>query len=268
MVPNVGLIFKKVPEAFPVIGEHLDVETRQFDLNTEPPEGGLTVKNLYISFDPYQRGCMREPDNATWAPPFAPGQPIISGAVSKVLKSAVLDFQTGDLVWGMVGAEEYSVVPPFLLPFVRKLQNPLGLDTVLFTGALGTAGLSAYASFYEIGKPQKGHTIFISAASGGVGQVVGQLAKMEGLKVIGSVGSDEKLKFIIDELGFDAGFNYKKENVSEALQRLAPEGLDIYYDNVGGETLDAALAVMKDFGRIGTYPLSSQPSPRRADFMC
>lgn len=252
MVSNTALIFKKVPESFPIVGEHLSVETREFEVDMSPPEGGLTVKNIYISFDPYQRGAMREPDNATWAPAFTLGQPIFSGAVSRVLKSNVEHLSVGDLVWGMFGAEEYSVVPAAFVPMVRKLKNPLGLDPILFTGALGVAGLSAYGPFYEFGKPQAGQTIFISAASGAVGQIVGQLAKLEGLKVVGSVGSDEKLEFVKD-LGFDAAFNYKKEGVAEALARLAPEGLDIYFDNVGGETLDSALGAMKDFGRIGTY---------------
>ncbi len=194
---------------------------------------------------------MRDFDGATWQPPFVPNQPIIGGAVAKILKSSAPGFQSGDIVWGIIGAEEYSVVPPPLMPMVRKLENPFNFDPVIFTGPLGTCGLSAYASLYEIGKPQKGQTIFISAASGGVGQIVGQLSKIEGLRVIGSVGSDAKLKFITGELGFDAGFNYKEESVEEALTRLAPEGIDIYYDNVGGETLDAALAHMNDFGRIG-----------------
>jgi NADPH-dependent curcumin reductase CurA len=117
------------------------------------------------------------------------------------------------------------------------------------------SGLTAYSSLYEIGKPKKGEVIFISAASGAVGQVVGQLAKREGLKVIGSVGSDEKLQYINEELGFDAGFNYKKEKPDEALKRilgeLGEEGLNIYYDNVGGEQLDAALGALSTFGRIG-----------------
>jgi NADPH-dependent curcumin reductase CurA len=155
----------------------------------------------------------------------------------------------------MFGAEEYSVVPAALVPMVRKLENPLGLDPVLFTGPLGVSGLSAYGPFYEFGKPKPGQTMFVSAASGAVGQIVGQLAKLEGLKVVGSVGSDEKLEFV-KELGFDGAFNYKKESVREALQRLAPEGLDIYFDNVGGETLDAALGAMKDFGRISKCMIS------------
>ena len=114
-------------------------------------------------------------------------------------------------------------------------------------------GLTAYSSFYAIGEPKKGETIFISAASGAVGQIVGQLAKHEGLKVIGSVGSDKKLEFIKQELSFDEGFNYKTEKPSEALKRLAPKGIDIYFENVGGESLDAAIAAMNNYGRISEY---------------
>lgn len=113
-------------------------------------------------------------------------------------------------------------------------------------------GLTAYSSFYEIGQPQKGETIFISAASGAVGQLVGQLAKHEGLKVIGSVGDDKKLEFIEKELGFDGGFNYKNEKPADALARLAPKGIDIYFENVGGEQLEAAINAMNNHGRIST----------------
>ncbi|KAF1974392.1 GroES-like protein [Bimuria novae-zelandiae CBS 107.79] len=207
MVANKGLIFKNAPDAFPIIGEHLD-------LSTDPVDGTLTVQNLLISFDPYQRGCMRDPDSATWAPPSTPGEHLPSGAVSKVLKSRVPSFHPGDLVWGMFSAEEYSIVPSVLLPPVRKLENPLNLDLTLFTGALGTSGLSA----------------------GGAGQAVGQLAKLEGLRVVGSVGSNAKLDFIVQELG----------------------GWIFYYDNVGGETLDVALGHMKDFGRIVSCGMVSQ----------
>ncbi len=147
---------------------------------------------------------------------------------------------------------------------IRKLFNPHHLDPKIFLGALGMTGLTAYSSLYEIGQPVRGETIFISAASGAVGQVVGQLAKREGLKVIGSVGSEEKLKFITEELDFDAGFNYKKERPGEALKRLAPAGVDIYYENVGGEMLDAALEAMNQRGRVGKFfyyfsPPSSPP---------
>lgn len=119
-------------------------------------------------------------------------------------------------------------------------------------------GLTAWSSFYEIGQPKKGETIFISAASGAVGQLVGQLAKHEGLTVIGSVGDNNKLSFITDDLGFDSGFNYKKEKPADALARLAPKGIDIYYENVGGEHLEAAINAMNPFGRIVACGMISQ----------
>jgi len=255
MVPNKGLIFKKTPSHWPIPGEHLAIETREFDLDTAPPKDGITVKNYYISFDPYQRGGLRDPDTESYFPAYTIGEAITNGGLSKVLKSNSPNFQEGDVVLGTSGTEEYSVVPAEAMPMVRKLENPYHLDPILFLGPLGVAGLSAYSSFYEIGKPQKGQTMFVSAASGAVGQLVGQLAKIEGLTVIGSVGSDEKLEFI-KELGYDNGFNYKKEKPAKALARLAPNGLDIYFDNVGGEMFDAALVAMNDYGRISTVPVT------------
>lgn len=252
MVQNRGLIFKKAPSGWPVPGEHLAIETRNFDLEASPPEDGITTKNYYVSFDPYQRGRMRNPEQKSYSPPFELGKPITNSAVSKVLKSDNSKFKEGDLVTGVIGTEEYSTLPAQVVnSMVRKLENPYNLDPKLFIGALGMPGLTAYSSFYAIGKPRKGETIFISAASGAVGQIVGQLAKHEGLTVIGSVGSDKKLEFITKDLGFDAGFNYKKEAPGEALKRLAPKGIDIYYENVGGEQLDAALAATNNFARIG-----------------
>ena len=253
MVQNKGIIFKKVPSGWPVPGEHLAIEAREFDLETVPPKGGITTQNFYISYDPYQRGRMREPSKKSYTPPFELGKPITNFAVGRVLRSSNEKFKEGDVVVGMLGMEEYSVATE--ADMLRKLDNPYNLDPKLFVGALGMPGLTAYSSFYDIGKPKKGETIFISAASGAVGQIVGQLAKHEGLTVIGSVGSDEKLDFVIKELGFDHGFNYKKEKPSEALEKLAPNGIDIYYENVGGEQLEAALNATNNFGRIGPLDL-------------
>ncbi|KAL8967880.1 MAG: hypothetical protein Q9183_002722, partial [Haloplaca sp. 2 TL-2023] len=186
--------------------------------------------------------------------------PITNSAVAKVLKSANSKFKEGDIVVGMFPTEEYSVIPGTIANnMTRKLENPYNLDPKLFLGALGMPGLTAYSSLYRIGEPKKGETIFISAASGAVGQIVGQLAKHEGLTVIGSVGSDEKLDFITKDLNFDSGFNYKKEKPAAALERLAPDGIDIYYENVGGEQLDAALEALTNFGRIGVFILASRP---------
>ncbi|KAI9853110.1 MAG: hypothetical protein M1838_001611 [Thelocarpon superellum] len=258
MVQNKGLIFKAVPKGWPVPGQDLAVETREFDVNQAPPAKGITTRNYYVSFDPYQRGRMRPAGTKSYNEPYTLGRPIENGAISKVLKSDNEKFKQGDIVILAVPTEEYSSLSEPWLAKARKLDNPYHLDPKLFIGPLGMPGLTAYSSFYDIGKPKKGETILVSAASGAVGQIVGQLAKHEGLTVLGSVGDDKKLDFIVNELGFDGGFNYKKEAPADALKRLAPKGLDIYYENVGGEALDAALAHMKDFGRIVTCGMISQ----------
>jgi len=239
-----------VPKGLPVPGKDLVVETREFDLDQSPPAGGVTTKNIYASFDPYQRGRMREPEKKSYSPPYKLGEPISSATIAKILKSSNSKFKQGDLVTGPLPCEEYSVLPKEAAETLKRIDNPDNLDLMIFLGALGMPGLTAYSSYYDIGKPQKGETIFISAASGAVGQIVGQLAKHDGLKVIGSVGSDEKLDYILKELNFDGGFNYKKEKPLDALKRLAPNGVDIYYENVGGEQLEAALECMNNFGRI------------------
>ena len=263
MVQNKGLIFKNVPTGWPVPGKDLTIEARDFDINQDPPKNGLITKNFYASFDPYQRGRMRAPESKSYSPPFELGKPITNSTVAKVLKSDNSKFKEGDVVTAMLGTEEYSVVSETVAnSMVRKLENPYNLDPKLFIGALGMPGLTAYSSFYAIGKPQKVETIFISAASGAVGQIVGQLAKHEGLTVVGSVGSDDKLDFIKKELNFDEGFNYKKDKPSEALPKLAPKGIDIYYENVGGEHLDAALVNMNNYGRI-SMPFFSHFNPNR-----
>jgi NADPH-dependent curcumin reductase CurA len=257
MVQNKGLIFKEVPTYAPVAGKHLAVESRDFDLSQSSPANGAIVKGLYFSLDPYMRGRMRAPDVKSYTPPYPIGKPVQAYSLVQVLKSSSSKFAAGDILFGRFLVEEYSVVEAGLLEqeLTRKIENPHGLPLSNFMGILGMTGLTAYSSLYEIGSPKRGETIFISSAAGAVGQIVGQIAKHEGLRVIGSVGDDAKLGFIVDELGFDGGFNYKKEKPADALKRLAPEGIDIYYDNVGGEHLEAAIDVMKDWGRIGRFLL-------------
>ncbi|KAI9806477.1 MAG: hypothetical protein M1833_003664 [Piccolia ochrophora] len=258
MVQNKSLVFKKIPEGWPVPGQDLVIETSDFDRDQAPPKGGITTQNYYVSFDPYQRGRMRNPEIKSYTPAFELGKPISNATIAKVLKSDNPKWQHGDVVAGDLPTQEHSVVEEDSASRLKKVENPYHLDTKLFTGALGMSGLTAYSSLIEIGKPKKGETIFVSAASGSVGQMVGQLAKHEGLTVIGSVGDDAKLDFIQKELNFDGGFNYKKENPMSALKRLAPQGIDIYYENVGGEQLDAALVNMNDFGRIVACGMVSQ----------
>lgn len=258
---NKSFIFKKVPKGFPVPGQDLVTEERTIDLSSAP-EGGLIVKNLVASFDPYMRGRMREPETKSYSPPLELDAPVVSDCVAVVVKSNAPAFKEGDLIKAFTGIAEYSVVSKEIIASgrVNKINNPFGLEPGLFIGQLGMPGLTAWSSLYEIGKPKKGETIFISSAAGAVGQVVGQIAKHEGLRVIGSVGSDEKAEFITKELGFDAATNYKKESPADALKRLAPEGIDIYYENVGGETLEAAIFAMKDYGRIVACGMISQVS--------
>jgi NADPH-dependent curcumin reductase CurA len=257
MVQNKGLIFASYPVGFPVAGKDLVIEARELDIS-KAPEGGIIVKNHYVSFDPYQRGRLRRPEVASYAAAFLIGEPLTNRGVSTVVASGSSKFEVGQvvIVSGLgTGTEEYTVLSSARLGGVSLLKNPLGLDPAIFIGALGMPGLTAWSSFYEIGAPKKGETIFVSAASGAVGAIVGQLAKKEGLKVIGSVGDDAKLEYIIKELGFDGGFNYKKEKPIEALKRLVPEGIDIFYDNVGGEQLEAAITMAKEFARFSKLRL-------------
>ncbi|KAK3347425.1 hypothetical protein B0H65DRAFT_547256 [Neurospora tetraspora] len=268
-VQNKTLIFKKIPTGYPVPGEHLVVEDRGFDTDAAPPPGGMTVSILYASFDPYQRGRMRDASIKSYAPAYPLNGPVTNDTVAKVLKSDNPDYKPGDLVVAHLPIAEYAALTKEEVGEVMggivgqlvqtKIDNKYNFkDLGLFLGPLGMPGLTAWSSYKEIGKPKKGETIFISSAAGAVGQVVGQVAKREGLKVIGSVGSDEKLDFIINELGFDGGFNYKKEKPLDALKRLAPEGIDIYYENVGGEHLDAALETLNLWGRIVACGMISQ----------
>lgn len=253
MPPNRALIFASPPTGWPVEGEHLKISSLpDFSLSTPPPSRGITTRNHYLSYDPYQRGRLRPAQIKSYAAPATIGEPLTNAGIARVILSDHPDFAQGDVIIGGLRFEEYSSITEGEIQTlkIKKLVNPYNLDPKIYLGALGMTGLTAYSSLYAIGQPVRGETIFISAASGAVGQVVGQLAKREGLKVIGSVGSEEKLKFITDELDFNGGFDYKKEKPGEALRRLVPGGVDIYYENVGGEMLDAALEAMNQGGRI------------------
>lgn len=250
MAPNKTFVFKKVPTGYPVPGKDITVEDRPIDLDAPAPSGGLVLEILYASYDPYQRGRMRDASVKSYSPAFAIDGPITNSTVSKVLKSGTEEYKEGDLVVAFQAIAEYGIIPDPKAANVRKIQNPHNLDLGMFLGSLGMPGLTAYAGLHKIGKPKKGETVFVSSAAGAVGQVVGQIAKNEGLKVIGSAGSDEKVEYVVKELGFDGCFNYKKESAFKALPRLAPDGIDIYFENVGGEQLDAALENMNTNGRI------------------
>ncbi|KAK3386780.1 hypothetical protein B0H63DRAFT_430575 [Podospora didyma] len=264
---NKTLIFKKAPAnalQIPVAGEHLVIEDRPWDATAPPPPGGITIEILWASYDLYLRAKMRDPEVESFVPAYPLNGPVTNDAVARVLKSDSPDYKAGDLIQGYFPLAEYATLDKdaltsFLSSGGGKIQNPHGLkDLGLFLGPLGMPGLSAWCGLYELGKPKAGETILISSASGAVGQVVGQVAKLEGLKVIGSVGGDDKLDFILNELKFDGGFNYKKEKPADALKRLAPKGIDIYFDNVGGEHIDAALESMNQWGRVVLCGMASQ----------
>uniref|UniRef100_A0A2N9EMI0 Enoyl reductase (ER) domain-containing protein n=1 Tax=Fagus sylvatica TaxID=28930 RepID=A0A2N9EMI0_FAGSY len=231
------------------------------------PEGsnGIVVKNLYLSCDPYNLVFMRKPVSDSYA--FVkrvsdshafvkPGSPIIGFGVAKVLDSGNPNFKKGDLVWGTTVWEEYSLITD--LQDIIKIQHT-DVPLSYYTGILGMPGLTAYGGFYEVCSPKKGEHVFISAASGAVGQIVGQFAKLFGCYVVGSAGSKEKVELLKNKFRFDEAFNYKEEpDLDAALKRYFPKGIDIYFENVGGKMLDAVLLNMREHGRIAVCGMISQ----------
>ncbi|XP_022759918.1 2-alkenal reductase (NADP(+)-dependent)-like [Durio zibethinus] len=215
----------------------------------------ILVKNLYLSCDPYMRHLMRS-QGSLLLHSYTPGSPITGFGVAKALDSDHPDFKEGDLVWGTTGWEEYSLLTaPEGLFKIQHSDVPLSY----YTGILGMPGLSAYAGFYEVCSPKKGKYVFVSAASGAVGQLVGQFAKLMGCNVVGSKAKKEKVELLKNKFGFDDAFNYKQEHdLTAALKRYFPEGIDIYFENVGGKMLDAVILNMRIHGRITVCGMISQ----------
>src|ERR1035441_3904699 len=208
-----------------------------------PKEQEVVVRNLFMSVDPYMRGRMNE--GKSYVPPFELGKPLSGGAVGDVIESRAPEFNPGDVVTSNFGWREYFVASPKdLHPVSREIQ-PLSV----YLGALGMTAMTAWAGLNLV-EVKAGDVIFISGAAGAVGNVAGQLAKLRGCRVIGSAGSAEKVRFLREECGFDNVFNYKAGPVLEQLNREAPDGIDVYFDNVGGETLEAALSALRVHGRI------------------
>jgi hypothetical protein len=203
----------------------------------------VLVRNLYMSVDPYMRGRMNA--GRSYAPPFELGKPLDGGAVGDVIESRARDFKPGDVVTSNFGWREYFVTSPEDLHLVSREMQPLSV----YLGALGMTGMTAWVGLNLV-EARAGDVIFISGAAGAVGNVAGQLAKLRGCRVIGSAGSAEKVQFLREECGFDSAFNYKTGPVLEQLNREAPDGIDVYFDNVGGETLEAALSALRLRGRI------------------
>lgn len=243
----------------------LEPDTFKWDEATIPPvgEGEFLVRNLWLSFDPAQRGWIN--DVPSYVPPVQLGEPMRAGAVGQVIESRNPNFRAGDLVQGTFGWQDYVVAND---QAVRKM--PPGADPQTVLSVLGGTGLTAYFGMQDIGKPAAGETVVVSGAAGATGSVAGQIARLMGAgKVIGIAGGPEKCGWLTDEAKFDAAIDYKSEDVAARLSALAPNGIDVYFDNVGGQILDDCLARIAFKGRVvlcggisSGYGLEPGPGPR------
>jgi len=211
----------------------------------EPGEGEVLVRNLVMSVDPYMRGRMN--DAKSYAAPYQLEQPMYGGAVGRVESSAVPGVEPGTVVRHGLGWREWAIVPKRQIEVVEPAAD--GVPPSAYLGVLGMPGLTAWVGVYDIAEVRPGETLFVSAAAGAVGSIVGQLAKLSGLRVVGSAGTPEKVQWLLDA-GFDAAFDYHDGDVTDLLGKAAPEGIDCYFDNVGADHLRAALAHLNPFGRI------------------
>ena len=238
-----------VNRAFRLASRPVGLPAREnFDLTEEPVvEPGpdeVLVRVLYISLDPAMRGWMN--DTRSYIPPVGIGEVMRAGGIGRVQESRHPSFAAGDFVAGMLGVQEYAVVHGAGLTPIDPGQAPLPVHL----NALGVPGLTAYFGLLDIGRPEPGQTVAVSGAAGAVGQLVGQIAKLHGARVVGIAGGPEKCRFVVEDLGCDAAIDYKGEDVATTLRRHCPDGIDVYFDNVGGEILDAALAQLNRHARV------------------
>ncbi|GMP78879.1 hypothetical protein CsSME_00034650 [Camellia sinensis var. sinensis] len=261
-VSNKQIILKEYVSGFP---KESDMVVKTGTIHLQLPEGSknaILVKNLYSSCDPYMCRRMRKLEDS-YVESFTPGSPITGFGVARVLDSGHPNFKKGDLIWGRTGWEEYSIITEPANVF--KIQNT-DVPLSYYTGILGMHGMTAYVGFYEICSPKQGDYVFISAASGAVGQLVGQFAKLLGCYVVGSAGTKEKVDLLKNKFGFDEAFNYKEEkDLEAALKRYFPNGIDIYFENVGGKMLDAVLVNMRLHSRIAVCGMISQYNLERPE---
>ncbi|WP_019037006.1 NADP-dependent oxidoreductase [Psychroflexus tropicus] len=231
---------KNRPQGRPKLSDFEFTTTELPQLN----EGEVLLKITYVSVDPYLRGRMM--DAKSYIDPFELDQPIVSGCVAEVLESKSSNLKAGDFVTGMMEWKEYQVLNTDNLKKVDSDKAPLSA----YLGILGMTGLTAYFGLTDIGKPKKGETLLVSGAAGAVGTVVGQIGKILGMRVVGIAGTDEKIELIKSEYGYDEGINYKTtDNMVQAIAKACPNGVDVYYDNVGGEISEAVLYNINKFSR-------------------
>lgn len=250
------IILKSRPIGVPTPG---NFETKTTEIPTVA-NGMVRLKAHTFSVDPYMRGRMS--DAKSYIAPFSVGEPIVSGGIARVEESRADGFKEGDFVLGMMPWQEEMVVDAIGLQVVDANIAPLSY----YLGILGMPGMTAYFGLLDIGKPQKGETVVVSGAAGAVGIIVGQIAKIQGCRVVGIAGDDTKVNYLLNELHFDAVINYKTiPNLNSALASACPSGVDVYFDNVGGEISDAVIALInKDAriiicGQISLYNATSLP---------
>jgi NADPH-dependent curcumin reductase CurA len=242
-----------------------DFRLADVELPDEPGPGELIVHNLWMSVDPYMRGRMN--DVESYVPPFQLDQPLDGGAVGEVVAAGegADGLAAGDTVLHGLGWREYALVPA---KNARKVDTQLAPPQA-YLGVLGMTGLTAYAGLIEVAGLREDDVVFVSGAAGAVGSVAGQIAKLRGHTVIGSAGSPEKVAYVRDELGFDTAFDYHDGAVADLLAEAAPDGIDVYFDNVGGEHLEAAVGALNRYGRvamcgaISTYNATGAPAGPR-----
>ncbi|MBG7631431.1 MAG: NADP-dependent oxidoreductase [Bacteroidetes bacterium] len=238
---NKAIVLEKRPVGLPQLSDFKFVSN---DIDTITT-GELLLKTTYVSVDPYLRSRMN--DAKSYIPPFELHKPISSGIVAEVIDSKNTAFEKGDFVSGMLEWKEFQKSNGEGLLKVDASKAPLSA----YLGVLGLTGLTAYLGLTEIGKPKKGETIVVSGAAGAVGSIVGQIAKLYGCKVIGIAGTDDKVTMLKSSLGFDEAINYNTtKNMTAAIKEAAPNGVDIYFDNVGGPISDAVLLNIKQFARF------------------
>jgi NADPH-dependent curcumin reductase len=218
----------------------------------EPGPGEVLVKVLYISLDPAMRGWMNE--GKSYIPPVGLGEVMRAGGIGRVIASNDQSLAVGDTVVGLTGIQEYVIARAKELNRVDPRLAPLPR----YLGALGMPGITAYFGLLDICNPKEGETVVVSGAAGAVGAVVGQIAKIKGCRVVGIAGGADKCSYLIEELGFDAAIDYKNEDVYKALKQHCPKGIDVYFDNVGGEILDIVLSLLARRARISICGAISQ----------
>ncbi len=225
-------------------------------------EGEVRVRTVYLSLDPTNRIWMSDMD--AYMPPVGIGEPMRGGSIGIVTESRHPDLAEGDIAnTGLAHWADYNQGPGAQM---NKLPQLPGIPLTAFMGPLGATGMTAYFGLMDIGRPQPGETVVVSAAAGAVGSMVGQIAKIEGCRVVGIAGSDDKCRWLTETAGFDAAINYRSEDVSAALDRHCPNGIDINFENVGGAIMDAVIARLNDFSRmplcglISTYN-ATEPVP-------